>query len=111
MLRSGMTVMDEAQAPWADADELADHYTAHCWDTNCASIPEYDASARATIRDGIRFTYDDRASGRPRIGYFDPETELLTVLRGDGARILTHFGPEDGEDYVLGLPNSSYGRP
>jgi len=103
-------VMDEAQAPWADAEELADHYAAHRWDTNCTGILEYDASARATIRDGVRFTYDDRASGRPRIGYFDPETGLLTVLRGDGARILTHFGPENGEDYVLSLPNSSYRR-
>ncbi|HZR97249.1 MAG TPA: hypothetical protein VFE37_01000 [Chloroflexota bacterium] len=95
-------------AQWADADELTDHYQAHRWDTNCATIPEYDASARATIRNGIRFTYDEKDSGRPRVGYYDPETGLLTVLRGDGSRILTHFAPDDGEDYVLRQPNSTY---
>jgi hypothetical protein len=89
---------------------LADHYWTHHWDVNVRSIPDYDASARATIRGGTRFTYNDPRTGRPRIGYFDPTTGLFTALRGNGAFILTHFRPDDGEAYPLSLPNSTYRR-
>src|SRR5919199_443111 len=101
-----MTADQEAGAQWANDDELADHYWAHRWDTNCKTISEYDESARATIRSGIRFTYNENDSGRPRIGYYDPDTGLLTVLSSDGARLLSHFSPDDGEDYVLRQANS-----
>jgi hypothetical protein len=74
----------EEDAPWADNDELADHYWQHHWDMDAHSILEYDASARATIRDGTRFTYNQPGSGQPRVGYFDSATGLFTALRGDG---------------------------
>ena len=48
-------------------DELADHYRVRQWDTNCRTISEYDASARATIRNGIRFTYNEKDSIRRAI--------------------------------------------
>jgi pyocin large subunit-like protein len=105
-----MAATREEHAPWPSDEELADHYSDHYWDVNARTIQEYDASARATIRDGTRFTYEDPKTGRPRIGYYDPETGLLTALRGDGSEILTHFAPDDGEDYVRGLPHSTYPR-
>jgi pyocin large subunit-like protein len=105
-----MQASREEQAPWPSDDELADHYSDHHWDMNARTVQEYDASARATIRDGTRFTYDDPKTSRLRIGYYDPETGLLTALLGDGSEILTHFAPDDGEDYVRDLPHSTYPR-
>jgi pyocin large subunit-like protein len=105
-----MQASPEEHVPWPSDDELTDHFSEHHWDVNARTVEEYDASARATIRDGTRFSYDDPKTGRKRIGYYDPETGLLTALRGDGSAILTHFAPEDGEDYVRRLPRSTYPR-
>lgn len=88
--------------------DLEHHYWQHHWDVNATTIPEYDASARETIRRGQRFTYTDPVRRRPRIGYYDPKTGLFTALHGDRKRILTHFRPEDGEAYVRQLPHSTY---
>jgi hypothetical protein len=103
-----MAAHPEGQAPWLSDDELDHHYRIHHWDVPAGSISEYDASARATIRDGQRFTYTDPGRGRPHVGYYDSETGLFTALSGDGRLILTHFRPEDGEQYIRDLPHSTY---
>jgi hypothetical protein len=45
-----------------------------------ATLAKYDASARATVHAGRQFTYTDRQSGRPRVGYFDATTLRFTAL-------------------------------
>jgi len=73
------------------------------------SAEEYDQSARDTIAVGVRFTYEDAASGAPRVGYYDPTTNLLTALSDDETRIFTHFHPWGAEDYLReDLPFSTY---
>ena len=57
------------------------------------SVADYDASARATIRVGKRFTYRDPDTGEPRVGYFAMGSGKLTILQQDEAVILSHFIP------------------
>ncbi len=45
---------------------------------------------RLTIQDGRKFTYRDRTTDEPRVGYYDSETGLFTATRKTPA-ILTHF--------------------
>lgn len=93
-------------ARWASSAELTSHFSKHGSKLGLVSESEYDASGRMTIRDGRRFTYEDRASGDPRVGYFDQRSGLFTALTTDETIILTHF-LTDG-DYVRGLPASTY---
>jgi hypothetical protein len=58
------------------------------------------------MRDGVRFTYTDSGSGLPRVGYFDAEAGLLTIVTEDDRTIVSHF-PAD-EDYVRTLLDSDY---
>jgi hypothetical protein len=66
-----MATPPAAQAPWPSPEYCYDHYLMHHRDLKVRRVEDYDRSARATIRVGRRFTYKDKTSGEPRIGYFD----------------------------------------
>lgn len=72
------------------------------------TIDEYDASANATISNGVRFEYIDTGSGEQRVGYFDRETGLFTALDALEQMVITHFKPARGEIYVRTRQNSTY---
>lgn len=42
------------------------------------------------------FAYDDPTTGLPRVGCYDGETGLFTVLSDDDRWIISHFAPRDG---------------
>jgi hypothetical protein len=67
---------------------------------------DYEQSSLETIREGLEFSYTDRTSGDPRVGYFDPLTEGFTAVTVDGRWIITHYPAT--EDYVRNLPDSDY---
>jgi hypothetical protein len=96
-------------ARWWD-DEDWKHYNKHRGQFGRQTVEQYDKSARKTIRLGIRFTYRDPDYGAPRVGYFTPGNGRFTVLNRSETRIITHFIPDDGEEYVRGLPESTYAR-
>lgn len=97
-------------ATWRDRWALEDHFDDHGREVDAATPDEYHASALDTIAAGIPFTYTDRDSGRPRLGYYDPSTNRFTGLSPDGRRIYTHFPPTNGENYVRGLQDTTYGK-
>lgn len=97
---------DGGAARWASAAELASHFLKHGPKLGLVSESEYDASGRATMRAGMRFTYEDPGSGGRRVGYFDRRSGLFTALTGDETIILTHFLVD--EAYVRNLPDSTY---
>ena len=94
-----------AEARWAPGQREA-HFERH--PEGYRTVEEYDQGARETIRVGRPFTYRDRTTGEPRLGFYDPATNRFTAVTRDGRRITTHFRPDRGEAYVRGLPESSY---
>lgn len=104
-----MQAEDEATPEWPSYDYLYHHFLAHGGDLSVRTVDEYDASARATLRAGRRFTYIDRRSGEPRVGYYQPSPRRFTALTEDMQTILTHFRPED-PDYPRKLLRSTYTR-
>jgi hypothetical protein len=74
----------------------------------CASVQDYEASSLATIETGSRFSFDDPSSGDARVGYYDRGSNRFTALTANERRIVTHFCPRRGEQYVRDLPNSTY---
>ena len=48
-----------------------------------ASEEDYEQSSIETVREGAEFFYTDRASGEPRIGYFDSLTECFVAVTDD----------------------------
>ena len=78
---------------------LRDHYAKHGDQVGAGSVREYDFSARTTIQDGRKFTYRDRYTNKPRVGYYDPNTGLFTATSQTGKTptILTHF-PESWDN-------------
>src|SRR5262245_49490308 len=95
-------------ARWRDREALEDHYDDHKHEFGSITIDEYEASALETITIGDLFTYTDRATGRQHRGHYDRATGRFTGCSGNGRRIYTHFKPSNGEDYVRGLPDSTY---
>jgi pyocin large subunit-like protein len=93
---------------WRSRQKLEEHFGDHRDEFGDIDIDAYEASALDTIDVGTPFTYEDRGTRTPRLGYFDPETGRFTGTSPDGRLILTHFIPDDGEDYVLDRPNSTY---
>ncbi len=87
---------------------LRDHYNKHGEKMGFSSRKEYDESARRTIERGRKFSYRDRVSGEPRVGYWDPETKLFTATSQTRkiSVILTHF-PESWEE-LRNLPGFSF---
>lgn len=72
-----------------------------------ATAADYDRSARATIRAGQRFTYTDRDSRQPRVGYYDARTRRFTALTSNERRLLSHYRTDD-TSYPRRLPDSTY---
>jgi len=69
-------------------------------------VADYDASAIDTINRGRYFEFVDRDSGEPRVGYYDPWTERLTVLSSDEQIIHSHY--RCPERYIVRLRGSTY---
>lgn len=57
---------------------LRNHYAKHGGEVGARNARAYDHSARATIQNGRRFRYRDKATNAPRVGYFNPSTGLFT---------------------------------
>ena len=71
--------VDPNELEWSDYPNLVNHFNQHGRKFGYASIAEYEASSKATVARGRRFTYRDRQSGRRRVGYFNLDTARLTV--------------------------------
>ena len=93
---------------WRDREALEDHFENHKDKFGAITIEDYEASALDTITVGEPFRYTDRGSRRQHRGYYDRATGRFTGVSSNGRRIFTHFKPDDGEDYVRGLPNTTY---
>jgi len=101
-------VQQPDQAPWK-SDRLRQwHFLKHGQVLGVPTVEAYDASARATIRIGVRFTFRDRSTGIMHAGFYHRRTQRLTTLRVTEDEILTHFRCD--ETYVRGLPESDYHR-
>jgi hypothetical protein len=98
-------VTDPSQAPWGAPPARWNHYTKHRNVLGVATEQENDESARETIRQGIRFEYQER-NGISRVGYFDRVRGRLTALERDESRITTHCAAS--EVYVRRLRSSTY---
>jgi len=96
------------QASWTSERERSRHFRKHGPLLGQVTEDDYDASARATIRVGQRFTYDDAGTGRRRVGYYHARTERFTVVNERETRLLTHY--RCPERYVRMLPSSEYRR-
>ncbi len=94
-----------AQASWAPG-QLQAHFQKH--PEGYRTVEEYDRGARDTIRKGTAFTYLDRESNQRHLGFYDRQSNRFTALTLDGRRITTHFRPDQGEQYVRRLPESTY---
>lgn len=96
------------QVAWTNQRERFRHFRRHGQVLGRLTEDDYDASARATIRAGKRFTYTDSGTGKQRVGYYDLRSERFTALNEAETRILTHF--RCPERYVRTLPESAYRR-
>jgi hypothetical protein len=92
-------------AEWRSRQHLEDHFGLHRGELGVRSVAEYDASAQDTITVGVRFTYRDRGTGEPRIGYFDRESARFTSTDLQNF-IVTHFQTDEG--YAADVPRSTY---
>jgi hypothetical protein len=92
-------------AAWKTQAHLEDHFPEHRGELQVRSIDEYDASAQETIAIGTPFTYRDRTTGEPRIGYFHRESSRFVAVDLDGF-IRTHYQTDEG--HVADLPLSTY---
>ena len=74
---------DAKNAKWVSSNGsgsgLRRHFDKHGDGVGASSVREYDLSARETIANGRRFTYRDRSSNAPRVGYWDEATGLFTA--------------------------------
>lgn len=95
-------------ARWTSERERSGHFQKHGPLLGRLTEDDCDASARATIRVGQRFTYEDAGTGRQRVGYYHARTERFTALNETETRILTHC--RCPEWYVRLLMSSEYRR-
>jgi hypothetical protein len=93
---------------WIHQAELLKHFRKHGHKLALGTVQEYEASALDTIQVGTRFTFEDPAKGRKRVGYYDKVTNRLTVVSDDELFILSHYPPDRGERYVRDRPGSTY---
>ena len=94
-------------ATWAPG-ALADHFGKHGSEGPWPDIGAYDRSARDTIRNGQAFTYIDRTANVRRRGFYVVSGNRFTSVTEDLRRITTHFRTDNGERYVVLLPESTY---
>jgi len=90
-------------AEWRSARHLADHFEDHRYEGPWASVEAYAASARALLErdDVLVFLYYDYTTGFSRVGVYDEDTGLFTILSEDDRWIISHFRTHWG--YVRGL--------
>ena len=93
---------------WVSSARLRWDFRKHGREFPFGIIDVYEASSLDTIAVGVRFEFEDRKSGRDRLGYYDKATNRLTVTTDDGLFILSHYRPSRGEAYVRGLLRSTY---
>src|SRR5262249_52676566 len=93
-------------AEWPDESYRRRKFAKHGARLRLKTVDDYDASARETIRDGLRFTYSESDPSEDRVGYFDSNRRRLTALSGDETVIVNHFRAT--ENYVRHLENSDY---
>lgn len=94
-----------SSATWSPG-QLEAHFQKH--KENYRTSEDYDQGARNTIRQGKRFTYQDKTSGAQRLGFYSEGANKFTGVTRDGKRITTHFSPDRGAAYVKGLEGSTY---
>lgn len=95
-----------ARPEWSDYPNLVNHFNLHGRKFGYTTVVEYEASSKATVARGRRFTYRDHSSRQQRVGYFDATAGHLTVLANDDLAIINHFPAR--ESYVRNLPESDY---
>jgi hypothetical protein len=91
---------------WTSRAQLADKFNKHGRRLGIRDIHAYEVNSLDTVRRGVRFTYEDRFTSEPRIGYFDPITGRFTAVTEDDTEIVNHFRAREG--YVRNLPASDY---
>jgi hypothetical protein len=94
-------------ASWAPG-QLQEHFSKHGREGPYATIRDYDSAARDTIIAGATFTYVDRESRAPRLGFYHGGTNRFTSLTADGQRITTFFHPDRRDSYVRSLDRSTF---
>jgi hypothetical protein len=92
-------------ALWRSQAHLEDHFGRYRGELRVRSMAEYDASTQETIAVGVQFTYRDRITDEPHIGYFHRDSSRFAATTLDGL-IVTHFRTD--EEYVAGLRRSTY---
>jgi len=99
--------LTDAPTPrWTSPVQLADKFKKHGRRLGIRDIQAYMANSLDTVRRGVRFTYEDRFTSEPRVGYFDPMTGRFTAVTEDDTQIVNHFRVREG--YVRDLPASDY---
>lgn len=93
---------------WVSLVRLQWDFRKHGHEFPFSTVDEYEASSLDTVTVGVRFEFEDRKSGRDRVGHYDKATNRLTVLTDDEMFILSHYRPTRGEAYVRGLLRSTY---
>jgi hypothetical protein len=78
-------------AEWRSDELLATHFRRHGRCLGCATIDQYDASARETTEVGTQFEYRDPDTGAWGMGWYDGPSQRFTAMNEDGVLILTHF--------------------
>jgi hypothetical protein len=101
-----MIEQPERAAAWRTEAHRRAHFRLHGHRLRLRTVEEYDASARETIRLGVRVSYMDLDSGEDRVGYFDPDRGRFTGLSADERFIVTHFRAT--ARYVRRLLNVDY---
>ena len=69
------------------------------------SVEAYDASADETIAIGTPFTYRERDTKEPRVGYFHRDTSRFVAVDLDGV-VRTHYMTDEAD--MADLPLSTY---
>jgi hypothetical protein len=92
-------------AVWRSEQHRREHFENHRGPLRVRSIDEYDASADQTIAIGTPFTYLDRFTGEPRVGYFHRETSRFVAVDLDGV-IRSHYQTDEAD--VSDMPLSTY---
>lgn len=94
-------------AEWISDEILVRHFRRHRRRLGCATIQQYEASARETIEIGTQFEYRDPESGAWRMGWYGRLGQRFTATDEAGLFIRTHF--RCPERYVAEtLPGSTY---
>src|SRR4051794_38687435 len=93
---------------WVSLVRLQWDFRKHGHEFPFSTVGDYESSSLDTISVGARFEFEDRKSGKRRLGYYDRETNRLTVVTDDALLILSHYRPSRGEAYVRGMLRSTY---